>query len=219
MHLLDEHHRRILLFIERYHSQFGRTPSYEEIRQGTGMNSKDHVYRDVVTLEEMNYVRRERSISRGITLLRTADGYPVSTDAYSIPVLGTIDPSGTLPRPDSYVQARDWVRVTRALIPDAQDVYAIRAQGDALLDALVHDGDMIVMKKATEAENGQLVAVTGKTDPAAHLSIKRYFKRDGEVWLQPENKGLPASRWSADDVQVHGIVLCIIRKIPADGRG
>ena len=59
--------RSILRFIERYQNRFGRTPSYEEIREGTGMSSKDHVYRDVKTLEERKYLCRERGISRGIT--------------------------------------------------------------------------------------------------------------------------------------------------------
>jgi repressor LexA len=203
-----------LRFIERYQNKFGRTPSYEEIRKGTGMNSKDHVYRDVKTLEESRYLKRERSISRGITLLRTAEGYPVTQNGYSIPVLGAIAAGNPIPLAETPV-ALDWIEITRAMIPDAEDVYAVRVQGNSMMDALVNDGDTVVMKKQDSARNGELVAVRLKKDPTnVGVTLKRFFRRNGDVWLQPENPVLLAKRYKASEVEIQGKVLCVIRHIP-----
>lgn len=213
MDLLNEHEKRILRFIERYENKFGRTPSYEEIRKGTGMRSKDHVYRDVSALEQRRYLRRERAISRGITLLRTADGYPVTPFSYSIPVVGDVVPATRAPGADP--AARDWIEITRAMIPDAEDVFAIRVKGNSMVDALVNDGDTIVMKRQQAASDGELIAVRVKRDSKnPSLSLRRYFHRGNHILLRPEDPALDAEQYSETDIEIQGTVLCIIRNIP-----
>ncbi len=216
MDALDDHERRILRFIERYQNEFGRTPSYEEIRRGTNMSSRDHVYRDVQTLEEKKYVKREPAISRGLTLLRTTNGYPVTPNGYSIPVVSTITAATTAPLAYAVEQAQDWIEITRAMIPDAEDVYAIRVRGNSLMDALVSEGDTVVLKKQTTANDGELVAVGLKNKPAASgFALKRYYRRDGHVWLASENPAFDARRYEASDVEIQGLVLCVIRNVTA----
>lgn len=212
---LDQDQRKILRFIERYQNEFGRVPSYEEIRQGTGMSSKDHVYRDVQALEAMKYVKRERGISRGITLLRTADGYPVTATGYSLPVLGTVAAGSPIPLPDRGTPPLDWIEVTRAMIPDAERVFAIKVSGNSMIDALVNDGDTIVLRQQGTARDGELVAVRLKNDPTSlGTTLKRFYRRDGQVLLQPENPTLKPVVASPQDIEIQGMVLCIIRKIP-----
>ena len=219
MNALGEHERNILRFIERYQNKFGRTPSYEEIRTGTGMSSKDHVYRDVKTLEARKYLKRERAISRGLTLLRTADGYPVTAHGYSIPIMGAIAAGNPMPLPEGNAPAPDWIEITRTMIPDAEDVFAVRVRGNSMIDALVNDGDTVVMKKQDTARNGELVAVRLKKDPTnVGVTLKRFFRRNGHVWLQPENPTLGAKEYGANEVEIQGKVLCVIRHIP-NGKG
>ncbi len=212
---LDEHGRRILRFIERYQNHYGRTPSYEEIRVEIGLRSKNHVYRDVKTLEHMGYLHREKGISRGITLLRTADGYVVTPHSVSIPVLGhTLIES--LPRVDDGGAPTDWIELTRAMLPDSEGVFAVRVNGDSMIDALVNDGDTVVMTRQDTACNGELVAVKIRNDPTnTGLTLKRYYRRNGHVWLKPENPALRARKYPTHDVHVEGKVLCVIRNIPA----
>jgi repressor LexA len=216
MDALDDHERRILRFIERYQNEFGRTPSYEEIRKGTKMSSRDHVYRDVQTLEQKKYVKREPAISRGLTLLRTANGYPVTPNGYSIPVLNSITAATSAPLAYAVDKAQDWIEITRALIPDAQDVFAIRVRGNMFVDALVGEGDTIVLKRQTTAGDGELVAVGIKDESAAmDLALKRYYRRDGYVWLASENPAHDAQRYDPASVEVQGLVLCVIRNVVA----
>ncbi len=212
---LHEHERRILRCIERYQNRFGRTPSYEEIRVLAGMSSKDHVYRDVKALEHMGYLQCERSISRGITLLRSADGYRMTRHSISIPVLGDACAREPVPLVDDSNTPFDWIEMARSMLPDSEGVFAVRVRGNSMIDALVNDGDTVVMSKQDTARNGELVAVRIKNDPTnPGFTLKRFFRRNGQVWLKPENPELKAVKYAARDVHVEGKVLCVIRNIP-----
>ncbi len=212
---LSRDEREILHCIERYQNQFGRTPSYEEIRESTGMRSKDHVFRDVKTLEQKGYVHCERGVSRGIRLLRTANGYPVSTTSISIPALGYIAAGEPIPLPEVNQAPLDWVQIAREMLPDSEDVFAVRIRGNSMMDALVNDGDTVLMKKQDTARNGELVAVRLKNDPTNQgITLKRFFRQNGHVVLQPENPQLQAQQYPAGDVEIQGKVLCVIRHVP-----
>ncbi len=216
---LSTDEREILHCIERYQNQFGRTPSYEEIRVWTGMSSKDHVFRDVRTLEEKGYLHCERGISRGITLLRTANGYPVRSHSISIPTLGYIAAGEPIPLPEVDAAPLDWVQIAREMLPDSEDVFAVRVRGNSMMDALMNDGDTVLMKKQDTARDGELVAVRLKNDPTNQgITLKRIFRQDGHILLQPENPALRAHQYPANQVEIQGKVLCVIRNIPNTGK-
>lgn len=213
---LHDHERRILRCIERYQNRFGRTPSYEEIRVLTGMSSKDHVHRDVKALEQMGYLQCEPSISRGITLLRSADGYQMTPYSVSIPVLGQASAGAPTPLISENSSPLDWIEITRSILPDSEGVFAVQVRGNSMIDALVNDGDTVVMTKQETARNGELVAVRIKNDPKnPGMTLKRFFRRNGHVWLRPEDPEQRAKKYAARDVHVEAKVICVIRNIPA----
>src|SRR5574341_885397 len=208
----DEH--KILRFIERFQNKSGRTPTYAELMMGTGMSSKDHVYRDVKKLERCGYLRITRGISRGIALLHTAEGYPVTTGGYSIPLAGIITAGQPIPVPDPNVSPLDWVEVTRSMIADAEGVFAVMVRGNSMIDALINDGDTVLLKRQETARNGDLVAVRLKTDPTnVETTLKRFYRMNGHVELRPENPMLKPIFAKAEEVEIQGTVLCVIRNV------
>ncbi len=216
MEALQQDELEILRCIERYQNRNGRTPSYEEVRQCTGMSSKDHVYRDVQSLERKGYLRCERGISRGIVLLFNAAGYRMTPSSVSVPILGYVAAGEPIPLQDTNSTPLDWIEITRSMLPETEDIFAVRVRGNSMIDALVNDGDTVVMKKQEVATNGELVAVRLKSDPTNHgITLKRFFRRNGTVWLVPENPELSAAKYRAGDVEVQGKVLCVIRSIPS----
>ncbi len=209
----DEH--KILRFIERFQGKFGRTPTYEEIMIGTGMSSKDHVYRDVKKLERRGHLRITRGISRGITLLHTADGYPITASGYSVPLLGIITAGQPIPVPDPNAPPLDWVEVTRSMIADAEGVFAVKVRGNSMIDALINDGDTVLLKREETARNGDLVAVRLKSDPTnVETTLKRFYRVNGHVELKPENPILKPIFVRPEEVEIQGTVLCVIRNVP-----
>jgi repressor LexA len=96
----------------------------------------------------------------------------------------------------------------------------VRVRGNSMIDALVNDGDTVVMKKQDTARNGELVAVRLKKDPTSiGVTLKRFFRRNGHVWLQPENPMLDARQYKSTDVEIQGKVLCVIRHLPTGKAG
>ncbi|MEW5720589.1 MAG: transcriptional repressor LexA, partial [Chloroflexota bacterium] len=211
---LGHDERNILRFIERFCNQRAFSPTIEEIRVGAAMKSKDHVHRDLKRLEQLRYVKIERGASRGIVLLRTADGYPIIPGGYRIPILGIIAAGKAIPLPEANAQPIDWVDATRAMLGDSENVFALRVRGNSMIDALVNDGDTIILKRQETAQNRELVAVRLKNDPTnPGTTLKRFYRYKNRVCLQPENPTLKAKYYKPTEVEIQGKVLCVIRKI------
>ena len=212
---LGHDERTILRFIERFTNQRAFSPTIEEIRVGAAMKSKDHVHRDLKRLEKLGYVKIERRASRGIILLRTADDYPIIPGGYRIPILGFISAGKPIPLPDANIPPIDWADTTRAMLGDSENVFALRVRGNSMIDALVNDGDTIILKRQEIAQNHELVAVRLKNDPTnLGTTLKRFYRRKNRVWLQPENPTLRAKSYKSSAIEIQGKVLCVIRKMP-----
>jgi repressor LexA len=117
-------------------------------------------------------------------------------------------------------QPTDWVDVTRAMLADTEHVFALRVRGGSMIDALVNDGDTIMLKRQETAQNGELVAVRLKNDPTnLGTTLKRFYHRRNRVWLQPENPTLRAKAYKPSAIEIQGKVLCVIRTMPHSNAG
>jgi repressor LexA len=191
-------------------------------------------------LEEMGYIERDGRVSRGIRLVRPlseAMGAPafaasVSTalkqtaqavkqavdEVLHIPVMGRIVAGAPVPVPPSdfsYYDAESMVDVARSLLPAREkgnDLFALEVQGNSMIDAMVNDGDIVIMRPAREARNGEMVAVwlTGKDE----TTLKYFYLENGRVRLQPANPTMqPIYVEDPSSVQIQGKVVMVIRQV------
>lgn len=215
---LGEDELRIWKFIARYRRENAqRSPTYSEISRMVGIASKDHIARDLKKLVAARYIAIERGVSRGIRLLRD----PFQELVVRLPLLGIIHAGAVSPVIEQTMPI-EWVDVARNLIGDVNNsegafsIYLLKVKGDSMVDALVNDGDMVVMQLTPIAKNGDLVAAWVKSRHA--ITLKRFFRQGSWVTLKPENPTLRETQYKASDVQVQGKVLCIIRKSVEGGR-
>lgn len=118
-------------------------------------------------------------------------------------------------QPDAYAPSPDWVAVACSMIADAEGVFVVRARGNSMIDALVHDGDTVVLKRHETARNGELVAVRMKTDPTnAETMLRRFYRVNGHIELRSENPMLKPIFAQPEEVEIQGTVLCVIRNVP-----
>ncbi len=207
----DEHGARIINFIEHYQAQHHRSPSYREIGAAVGITSKDHVSRDLKRLERQGYLSLTPRVGRSIVLLRNARGSRGrGALAIPLPIVGTIKTRQPIPDHNPQNPPLDWVTVGRELIEDQDDVIVLRVEGDSMIDALVHAGDLVVIKPGRAAQSGEMVAVWVK--PYQKLALKYYYPENGHVRLQPANPELPAVHLHPSEVEIQGQVLAIMRK-------
>ena len=226
---LGPRHERILAYMETYQKQYGFPPAIREICEETQISSTSVVNYYLDQLEKWGYIKREKNISRGITILKNALGVLLDgkvrpmvnavEELFRIPVIGRIVAGLPVPVPASdlnYFDPESAISIARSLLPPREkleDLFALEVQGDSMIDAMVNDGDLVIMKRAQEARNGEMVAVWLLDRDETTL---KYFYREGsKVRLQPANKTmLPIIIDDPRVVQIQGKVLMVVRRLP-----
>ena len=233
---LNEHEERVVKFIENYLREFAFPPSFEEIGQAVGLPSKDHVYRELASIEEKGYIERQRRTPRGIRLVYTAEGFPFSFSTLHIPLLGRIVASQPIPIPDSdsppfgydtievpyelltpppasgqKLSREEAYERVRQSIKDKGMFYALQVEGNSMRDAMIADGDIVVMSYQLEVENGEMAAVWLKEE--GETTLKRFYSEGRWVRLKPANDDYEEIHVKADAVEVQGKVIAVIRHL------
>ena len=225
---LSPRHKKILSFLETFLSERGYPPSIREIGDHTQISSTSVVNYYLNQLEEMNYIERESNVSRGINLLRNGNGNllqdlkkgvsQLAETLISVPLVGNIIAGEPMPVPASdfsYYDPESGIDVARSLLPAGDrldDLYALRVHGDSMIDAMVNDGDIVVMKKTNQARNGEMVAIW--LNDRDETTLKYFFLENGHVRLQPANPTMkPIIINNTDIVEVQGKVVLVIRQL------
>ncbi len=220
---LGERHKKILKFLEKFQSENGFPPSIREIGENTKISSTSVVNYYLNQLEEMNFIERESNVSRGIRLVRTLEGNLMQTakaitDMFTVPVVGRIVAGEPVPVPSSdfnYYDQETGIDIARSLLPPrekTEDLFALEVQGDSMIDAMVNDGDIVIMRPITQVENGEMVAVW--LSDRDETTLKYFFNENGKVRLQPANPTMkPIIIDNPAQVKVQGKVVLVIRRM------
>lgn len=226
---LGERHKKILDVLERFADQNGYPPSIREIGSSTNITSTSVVNYYLDQLEEDGYIERDRNVSRGVRLLKNKSGElyeqaqnivekvrDTVEDLLRIPVVGRIVASEPVPMPTSdfsYYDEESMVEVARNMIPqrDKEDLFALEVQGNSMIDAMVHDGDIVIMKRAQQAKNGEMVAVW--LDDNNETTLKYFYREKDRVRLQPANPTMgPIYVNNPEALRIMGKVVMVIRQ-------
>ncbi len=220
---LGERHKNILKFLERFQIENGFPPSIRQIGENTNISSTSVVNYYLNQLEEMSFIERESNVSRGIRLLRTLEGNLVSTtqtisDLFSVPVIGRIVAGEPVPVPSSdfnYYDQETGIEIARSLLSPrekTEELFALEVEGDSMIDAMVNDGDIVVMRPVNRAENGEMVAVW--LSDRDETTLKYFYNENGKIRLQPANPMMkPIIIDNPAQVQVQGKVVLVIRRV------
>ena len=209
---LSDRHQKILDFLEKYQGQNGYLPSIREIGNNTGITSTSVVNYYLDQLEKMGLIERKRRISRGVRLAGAV------SEMFRIPVVGRIAASAPLPVPPSdfnYYDAESTIDIARSLLPRREksaELFALEVQGDSMIDAMVNDGDLVIMKCAQEAADGDMVAVW--LEDKDETTLKYFYKEQDRVRLQPANPSMgPIYVDDPKSLRIQGKVVMVIRRV------
>lgn len=224
---LSPRHQKILTFLQAYTQEKGYPPSIREIGNKTQISSTSVVNYYLNQLEEMGYISRGSNVSRGINLLKTASGNIIQqvkhtveqlSDLVTIPLVGNIVAGEPMPVPGSdfsYYDPDSGIDIARSLLPagnKSEDLYALKVHGDSMIDAMVNDGDIVIMKKVNTARNGEMVAVW--LNDREETTLKYFYLENGRVRLQPANPSMqPIYINDPRVVEVQGKVVLVIRQL------
>jgi len=212
---LSERQQAILDFLGRYIEENGYPPSIREIGAAVGISSTSVVSYNLKRLEEYGYINRDPEVSRGLALSEAAQSRPRPASVVQVPLLGRIVAGEPIPVPatDFPLMGDETIEVTRDLLGDPQGLYALEVQGDSMIDALVNDGDIVVMHSQRQVENGEMAAVWLREK--GEVTLKRFYQeKNGRVRLQPANPEMqPIYVNDPQQVEVQGKVVMVIRQL------
>ena len=198
MHL-TRRQREVFDFIQEYLEREGYAPSLEEIGLRFGLSSVATVHKHVQNLVEKGLLRKAWNRSRSLEIVD-----PTSTAAREIPLLGTVA-AGV---PIEAVTQPDTIAVPADLIGD-KECYALRVAGDSMVDDHIVDGDVVLLESRSVPRDGEAVVALIRREEA---TLKRFYRDGGKVRLVPSNSSLRPMEFPAEDVEIQGVVIGLLRR-------
>ena len=210
--VLSSKQQQIIDFIGRFLADKHYPPSVRDIVTGCGISSTSVVAYNLKILEREGYIRRHTEVSRGIELLPWS---PAPERKLLVPIIGYISAGEPIPvpTPDTWDTAAssETLEVTEDLTRGRGGVYALRVRGLSMVDALINDGDMVLMQYVNVVENGEMAAIWLKAEKEA--TLKKFYAENGRIRLQPANSQMQPLYVEPDNVEIQGRVIAVIRQL------
>jgi repressor LexA len=197
---------RILEYIRRFFDEKGYAPTVREILRGCNISSTSLVQYHLNILEREGQIRRDPEVFRSIQL--------VEKDIIEVPLLGTIAAGEPIPVVDSGTwtnHAEETLRLTTDVVGKKGDIYALKVKGTSMLDALINDGDIVIMEATQSVADGETAAVWLKNEQ--EVTLKKLYRESGRIRLQPANSEMKSIYTRPENIEVQGKVVAVLRKL------
>ncbi len=210
---LSERQRKMYEFITRFTQEKSRPPTIREIGAHVGISSTSVVNYNLNVLVREGLIARDKEVSRGLRVVNAPmmRGFASLSQTIQIPLLGKIAAGEPIPVLDNAGGDGEMISLTRDIIQEQEGLFALQVKGDSMIDALINDGDVVVMKKQQTANNGEMVAVWLKDEK--ETTLKRFYREQKRIRLQPMNPTMKPFYQEPENVEVQGKVLLVIRQL------
>ena len=210
MKALSSKQQSIVDYIRRFLVDRGYPPSIRDIVDGCGISSTSVVDYNLKILDERGYIRRHAEVSRGIELLAWS---PIPR--FQVPIIGQIAAGEPMPVPTSdtwdVAASSETLEVTEGLTQGKEGVYALRVKGTSMVDALINDGDIILMQYVNVVENWEMAAIWLKAEK--EITLKKVYVEPSRIRLQPANSEMRPIYTDPENVEIQGKVIAVIRQL------
>jgi len=213
---LTERQRSIVEVIEDSVRRCGYAPTLREIGEAVGLGSTSSVAYQLSSLQKKGYLSRGAGRPRTTVVrpLAEAEAGPSVSDSgergiAQVPLVGRIAAGGPILADES---VEDVISLPRQLVGDG-NLIMLRVVGDSMINAAIADGDMVVVRRESDVENGDIVAATFESDSSADLeaTVKTFKRSAGHVWLIPHNPAYAPIL--GDDARILGKVVAVLRRV------
>jgi repressor LexA len=202
---LSSKQQSILEFLRKFIQDKDYPPSIRDIQLGCSISSTSVVDYNLKALERQGYIRRDREVSRAIELL---DGTGRRPHTIPVPIVGTIAAGTPIPVFDPGSSYGENVDATLDMTRGKEKVFALRVKGTSMIDALVNDGDIVILEETHSANDGDMVAAWLKDEE--ETTLKRIYTDGDRIRLQPANATLKPIYTRPENLEIQGRVLATI---------
>jgi repressor LexA len=210
---LSTKQQRIIEFLRAFLDEHDYPPSIRDIQQGCDISSTSVVDYNLKRLEEKGLIKRDREVSRAIELL---DAGGRRSRTVRVPVIGKIAAGLPIPMPPETLAADaydDAVELTEVQTRGKANVFALRVEGTSMIDALINDGDIVILEPVQSCDDGEMVAVWLRDEH--ETTLKQFFHEGSRIRLQPMNATMQPIYTRPENVEVQGRVVTSIRSFGA----
>ncbi len=197
---LTKRQREILDYLNDFIQQHGYAPSLEEIGRRFGLSSLATVHKHLTNLQEKGFIRRAWNRSRSVELVPVHTG----TRSLELPLLGYVAAGA----PIEAVAGSETIAVPEDLV-GKRDTYVLRVRGNSMIEEQIRDGDFVIVEDRKTAQNGEMVIALLR---GAEVTLKKLYRENGAVRLQPANPSVQPIVLDAEQVQIQGVVVGVMRK-------
>lgn len=210
---LSERQQKILEFVKSFTLDNGYPPTIREIGKAVNISSTSVVNYNLDALQRAGLITRDRTVSRGIRLDQGLEGLTtMAANLVKVPMLGRIAAGEPLlVFAESIRDSGDTIDVPRDMLPTDKDIYALEVQGTSMIDALINDGDIVIMRHTQSANNGDMVAAW--LPEQEETTLKRFFHEGKRIRLQPENQTMQPIYVDPDKIEIKGRVVAVLRQL------
>ncbi|OIN87091.1 MAG: repressor LexA [Alphaproteobacteria bacterium CG1_02_46_17] len=224
--MLTKKQRELLLFIHHRLQGGGVAPSFDEMKEALDLKSKSGIHRLITGLVERGYLQRLPNRARAVEVIRLPDDIKNNankaqnrantgssvlesiseriSDVTSLPLVGKIA-AGT---PIEAIQNdTDFLDVPSSMLGNGE-YYALRVDGDSMVNAGINDNDIVIIRKSDNARDGKIVVALVD---GMEATLKRIYRREGKVILEAENEAYKPRILTPERVQVQGEMASLIR--------
>jgi repressor LexA len=209
--MVTDRQRAILDYLRGFVDEHGYPPTVREIGEAVGLRSPSTVHAHLAQLERAGLLRRDPTKPRAIELTdrrREGAAAEAPADVHRLPLVGEIAAGGPLLAEQN---VEDYVSVPEPLAKGGEE-FVLRVKGDSMVNAGILDGDFVVVQRAQDARDGEIVvALAGDDETAEEATVKRLFRENGRIRLQPENDALEPIY--SNHVEVLGKVIGVFRQV------
>jgi repressor LexA len=203
---LNPRQREILEFLRNHARNHAYPPTVREIGQAVGLSSSSTVQNHLNALEQKGHIRRDPTKSRTVEVVGDEPA-AVASRSFSVPLVGRVAAGGPILAEENI---EDHI-VLGPEIAGGDDAFALHVRGDSMIEAGIHDGDMVVVRPQRDATSGQIVVARIENEQTGEheVTVKRFFREAGRVRLQPENSALEPIY--VRDLHLEGVVVAVVR--------
>jgi repressor LexA len=209
---LSDKQRRIVKYIDRFLAEQGYPPSIRDIQKGCDISSTSVVDYNLNILETRGFIDRHADVSRGIKLLTKSS---TSDKIVAVPVIGMIAAGKPIPvpTPDTWdiAAVSETMDIPTEFTGGKENIYILRVKGTSMIDALINDGDTILMQHISAVENGQMAAVWLKSEK--EVTLKKVYVESDKIRLQPANSQMQPFYTQPDNIEIQGRVIAVFRQM------
>ena len=197
---LTKRQREILDYLNEFIQQHGYAPSLEEIGRRFNLSSLATVHKHLTNMQDKGFIKRAWNRSRSVELVPTRMG----TRSVELPLLGYVAAGA----PIEAIAGAETIAVPEEMV-GRRDTYVLRVRGSSMIDEQIRDGDFVIVEDRKSADNGEMViALLGGSD----VTLKKFYRENSHVRLQPANPVMQPIVVAADQVQVQGVVIGVLRR-------